>query len=515
MARACRAAKESIPIGLTLSAVRDTALALHYAHTFTDARGRRQIVIHRDVAEKNIMVTYEGVTKLLDFGIAKALGRSGRTSVGMVKGTSGYMSPEQIRGEPLDARSDIFSLGVVLHECLTGLRLFHGKSPEEGMKAALQGTVPPPSKWNKDVRPELDQLVMKALQRDRDARFTTALEFARAVDKAGAGLIWHPEQVGELVLRYFADRRAETRRLLDEAYGHEATGEIRVQSLIARIKAEPKRSSPSSPSVSPSPAAPQVSAASPTPLQPATSSATTQPSLQPTRETSPARPRVLKTPTSAGVASPVPAPLPTPPLPPPRPLPSDPPVPSAVNLSPRPGFHDDDESDAKTIPAAALPAEIRELRKRLQAEAEARRKAEAAAARPSVEVEDERTVPVQTHTAQVQAKTESAPAMKPVVRRPPNTSTSGQTLSITHRAEPDWNDEDRAAGAQTKVESVRPAPPRSATDDFVPTSSMRSTTGSEEVLLPRRSRTGLIVGVVGVLLVAAVIAGLVLTGVIP
>src|ERR1043165_7948907 len=177
MARACRQAKEPIPIGFTLLAVRDTALALHYAHTFTDPRGRKQVVIHRDVAEKNIMVTYEGTTKLLDCGIAKALGMgSGRTSVGMVKGTSGYMSPEQIRGEPLDPRSDVFSLGVVLHECLTGMRLFPGKTP------AASGGV-----------------VLKALQRDRDSRYATSLEFARAIEKASSGQMWHPEQSGELV----------------------------------------------------------------------------------------------------------------------------------------------------------------------------------------------------------------------------------------------------------------------------------------------------------------------------
>jgi hypothetical protein len=99
----------------------------------------------------------------------------------MVKGTSGYMSPEQIRGEPLDARSDIFSLGVVLHECLTGMRLFHGKTPEEGMLSALREEIPPPSRLNPDVSPAIDAVVLKSLERDRDSRYATSLEFARAV----------------------------------------------------------------------------------------------------------------------------------------------------------------------------------------------------------------------------------------------------------------------------------------------------------------------------------------------
>jgi serine/threonine protein kinase len=234
MARACRQAKEPIPIGFTLASVRDTALALHYAHNFTDPRGRKQVVIHRDVAEKNIMVTYEGTTKLLDFGIAKALGRRGGslTSIGMVKGTSGYMSPEQIRGEPLDPRSDVFALGVVLHECLTGMRLFHGKNPEDGMLAALREDVQPPSRLQPEVTPSLDQVTLKALARDRDQRFTTALEFARAIEKAAPGMLWHPEQSGDLVQRFYTERRVQTRELIEQAQGGvEHTGELRLDRL--------------------------------------------------------------------------------------------------------------------------------------------------------------------------------------------------------------------------------------------------------------------------------------------
>jgi serine/threonine protein kinase len=241
LARACRAANEPIPTGFTLLAVKETALALHYAHNFVDPLGHKQTVIHRDVAEKNIMVTFEGTTKLLDFGIAKSLNRTGRTSVGMVKGTSGYMSPEQIMGEPLDPRSDLFSLGVVLHECLTGMRLFHGKDAEAGMIAALKDVVAPPSELNAEVPAAIDAVVLKALARKRDDRQSSCLEFARALERAAGPLMWHPEQSGELVNRLFADRREQTRQLLEEAqHGKaEVTREIRLAGLLGDPKNAP------------------------------------------------------------------------------------------------------------------------------------------------------------------------------------------------------------------------------------------------------------------------------------
>lgn len=236
LARACQLAEEPIPIGFTLAAVRDTALALHYAHTFTDPRGRQQVVVHRDVAEKNIMVTYDGFTKLLDFGIAKRLNRASRTSVGMVKGTSGYMSPEQILGEELDPRSDVFSLGVVLHECLTGMRLFHGQSAQDSMLAALKEPVPPPSAQSSEVSPALDQVVLKALARRREERFSSALELARVLERVAGNLIWHPEQNGALVARLFSERRAQTFQLFEQAQqaGGELTAEFKLGELLGR-----------------------------------------------------------------------------------------------------------------------------------------------------------------------------------------------------------------------------------------------------------------------------------------
>ncbi|WP_223640673.1 serine/threonine-protein kinase [Corallococcus sp. EGB] len=235
VARACRSVQEPIPMGLSLMAVRDTAVALNYAHSFTDPLGRPSPVVHRDIAEKNIMVTYEGVTKLLDFGIAKSLARASRTAVGMVKGTSGYMSPEQIMGDPLDARSDLFSLGVVLHECLTGMRLFYAKSAEAMMNAVLSGDVPPPSRVNKEVPPELDAIVLKALAKRREDRYGTTLEFARAIERAVGPRIWHPEQSSELMLRLFTERRDQTRLLLMSAQssGDGTSSETQVAKVIA------------------------------------------------------------------------------------------------------------------------------------------------------------------------------------------------------------------------------------------------------------------------------------------
>ena len=456
MARACRLAKQPIPVGFTLQAVRDTALALHYAHNFTDARGRRQIVIHRDVAEKNIMVTYEGVTKLLDFGIAKALGRVNRTSVGMVKGTSGYMSPEQIRGEPLDGRSDIFALGVVLHECLTGMRLFHGKKPEDGMMAALKETVAPPSKLNSEVSPEVDAIVLKALARNRDERFSTALEMARAIEKAAVGAIWHPEQTAELVTQHFAERRQETRRLLEGSSYAESTGEVKIDSLMARVKA----SSQSLPEVGKATIAPPPGAAPSIP-----------PAVMPAPTFSAQTPKA-----SIPILNPVPLPDPEPPVnaPPTGPkragdigragekastAPARPKVlrdaveaPKPINLpgsAPVAGMYgrnndfDDDDSEAKTIPAAALPDDIKALRKQLQD----RRAAEIAKhtqAVPRQATTEPGVMPAFTPPGQTKPKPGTPEKPAPVHAPRTNSKSTPEKPSVAHAPSPFARDDEQS-----------------------------------------------------------------------
>ena len=184
-----------LPVGLSCSVVRDVCRALHHAHSHLDPSGKPAPVIHRDVAQKNIMVTYEGVTKLVDFGIAKARNSLGRTQVGTVKGTTGYMSPEQVQGDTLDGRSDVFCAGVVLYELLTGHRLFAGPTEYDEMVACLQAPIFPPIELAPHaVTPALNDVVMKALERDRDRRYATARDMARALELVVGQELHDPEQ---------------------------------------------------------------------------------------------------------------------------------------------------------------------------------------------------------------------------------------------------------------------------------------------------------------------------------
>jgi serine/threonine protein kinase len=240
VARACHVAHEPIPIGFSLSVLRDTALALHYAHTFVDPAGRARPIIHRDIAEKNIMVGLDGAMKLLDFGIARQLDTEGRTQIGTVKGTAGYMSPEQVRGEKLDGRTDVFSLGVVLHECLTGQRLFRRNTLPEEVQALLEAPIPAPSQKNREVPIEVDAVVMKALSRDKTYRYLTAKEMADAITTAARGELWDQSLRAEFLQRHFAVRQKDILALLGDP-GATDLGDLLPESGRAVTRDEMKR----------------------------------------------------------------------------------------------------------------------------------------------------------------------------------------------------------------------------------------------------------------------------------
>ena len=163
---------------------REICRALSYAHSLTDEQGGRLGMIHRDVSPSNVMLSYEGAVKLLDFGIAKALGDTqDQTNSGTLKGKYAYMAPEQTEGESVDHRIDIFAAGIVMHEVLTGRRLFKGANDLQTIERVRRCEVRPPSQFNQAVPPELDAILLKALSRNPDDRFQDAGEMAEALDQ--------------------------------------------------------------------------------------------------------------------------------------------------------------------------------------------------------------------------------------------------------------------------------------------------------------------------------------------
>jgi serine/threonine-protein kinase len=158
---------------------------LHAAHEARDERGMELGIVHRDVSPQNIIVGADGVSRVLDFGIAKAAGRSHVTREGDIKGKFAYMPPEQLHGEHLDRRADIYAAGVVLWETLTGERLFLGSADVPDLRRLLDADVEPPSTRVADLDPQLDAVAMKALAREPDDRYPTARAMAQALEAWG------------------------------------------------------------------------------------------------------------------------------------------------------------------------------------------------------------------------------------------------------------------------------------------------------------------------------------------
>jgi serine/threonine protein kinase len=157
--------------------------ALEYAHTKRDRRGAPLNLIHRDISPQNILVSYDGAVKLIDFGIAKAASRTTKTQAGVLKGKFGYMSPEQVRGLPIDLRSDIFAVGTCMYEMLTADRLFVGESDFSTLEKVRHAAVAPPSEMVPDVPKDFDSIVMKALAREPADRWQTAGEMQEALQE--------------------------------------------------------------------------------------------------------------------------------------------------------------------------------------------------------------------------------------------------------------------------------------------------------------------------------------------
>jgi tRNA A-37 threonylcarbamoyl transferase component Bud32 len=177
-------AQRRLPPAVVSRVLVDTLVGLHEAHEAADIRRQPLGIVHRDVSPQNVLVGDDGVARVIDFGIAKARSRIARTRAGIIKGKCAYMAPEQVDGQAVDRRCDVFAAGIVLWESLTGARLFRGDDEFDEMRRVMKAPIPPPSSVAPECGPDVDALLSHALARPVGERFQTALAFARALEHA-------------------------------------------------------------------------------------------------------------------------------------------------------------------------------------------------------------------------------------------------------------------------------------------------------------------------------------------
>ncbi len=217
----CRQTATPVPIAAALHVANEVAKGLAYAHGYLTPQGERAGVVHLDVSPQNVLVSYDGAVKLTDFGIARARAQAG--GAGPVRGKAAYLAPEQLDGGPVDARTDLYALGCVLYEMLTGVRAFEGATETETVELVKGGEPKPPSA----LRPELgpyDELVMRCLEREPGRRWQKAAELQVALQQALFGIApdygpaalsdWMRELFAWELLEQLAEGNAARDRLL-------------------------------------------------------------------------------------------------------------------------------------------------------------------------------------------------------------------------------------------------------------------------------------------------------------
>lgn len=200
--RRCHDTNQRLPVPHAIAIAAAICQGLHVAHTLADADGRPLNIVNRDVSPSNVRLGFDGRVKLIDFGIAQAVLQF-TSEIGILKGKFSYMSPEQIRGLPVDARSDVFSAGIVLHEMLTTEKLFRGDSEFALMEKVRKAEVAPPSKFNRRVPAELDRICLKALARDVADRYQSAGELGDDLRALLDGYRFRPDELREFMRSLF------------------------------------------------------------------------------------------------------------------------------------------------------------------------------------------------------------------------------------------------------------------------------------------------------------------------
>jgi len=213
LARRAKQAGRIVPPSVSLRIVLDALAGLGAAHELTDESGASLGLVHRDVSPQNILVGADGIARLTDFGVARAESRIGATRDGVVKGKLGYMAPEQVVGEDIDHRADLFAMGVVLWEAVAGRRLFAAETTTELVARVSMASIPAISTAVPGLEP-LDDVLARALARDRHARFASAKEMAAAIEDAGV-LIAPGRKVADTVQSVATDSLSRIRAAMD------------------------------------------------------------------------------------------------------------------------------------------------------------------------------------------------------------------------------------------------------------------------------------------------------------
>jgi len=263
--RRCQETNQRIPVPHAVYIAAGIAAGLEFAHNLQGNDGRPLNIVNRDVSPSNVRLSYEGEVKLLDFGIAQALMKF-TSEIGVLKGKFSYMSPEQIRGMPLDARTDVFSAGIILHEMLTTEKLFRGDTEFALMEKVRKAEIPPPSRFNRRVNEALDKIVLKALARDVSKRYQSAAEYNADLTKLLEGYRFDPKELRQFMRQTFRKEYAKEHEDTSTALSSLPLEEQRA--LDAAAAENTRDTAPKSvPVVNAATSAPSTSSKVPTPQQ--------------------------------------------------------------------------------------------------------------------------------------------------------------------------------------------------------------------------------------------------------
>jgi serine/threonine-protein kinase len=215
--RACRSNNKAVPFDVTARIIADACAGLDHAHGLKSPEGKSLDLVHRDMSPENVLITFEGQVKVVDFGIAKASDNLIKTQAGQIKGKLGYVAPEAILGKPVDARADVFAIGATLYLFLSGRPAFSGTNPMEIFERSLKPPVPP-REVNNRVPEQLDAICMKALAQDRDKRYRSAGEVRIALEQylQSTGRPLGPVQLGQFMRILFPPDKDPVRQRIDK-----------------------------------------------------------------------------------------------------------------------------------------------------------------------------------------------------------------------------------------------------------------------------------------------------------